>query len=98
MRYDIKGEEGGVVIVLGCIFYFYVVFKYKDEVMRKLNDFYRIKGWIVKDYNKVYEVDKDWFNKEVKKIEKEDVKEGKKRKVVIFIYYSLMMDWRVNDV
>ncbi|KAK4654951.1 hypothetical protein QC762_406010 [Podospora pseudocomata] len=96
-RYDIKGEEGEVVTVLGCTLHSYVASKYKDEVTRKLNDFYRIKGWTVKDHNKAHEADKDWLNKEVKKIEKEDAKEGKKRKVVIFTHHSPTTDRRAND-
>ncbi|KAK0673192.1 hypothetical protein QBC41DRAFT_312291 [Cercophora samala] len=97
-RYDIKGDdEGEEVTVLGCTLHSFVADEYKEVVTRRLNDFYRIKGWTVEDHNRAHEADKQWLNKQVERIEQEDGDGERKRKVVVFTHHSPTADRRAND-
>ncbi|KAK4173189.1 Metallo-dependent phosphatase-like protein [Triangularia setosa] len=95
-RYDIKGDEGEEVTVLGCTLHSFVADEYKEVVTRRLNDFYRIRGWSVEDHNRVHDEDKKWLNKQMEDIEQEGTDVGSKRRVVIFTHHSPTVDRRAN--
>ncbi|GAB1315610.1 Calcineurin-like phosphoesterase domain-containing protein [Madurella fahalii] len=93
-RYDIDGEGGDKVAVLGCTLFSRIREGQEMEVVGYgLNDFHVIAGWTAAEHSRQHAEDVRWLNERVAEVEAE----GKGRKVVIFTHHSPSDDVRATD-
>ncbi|KAK3899335.1 hypothetical protein C8A05DRAFT_37057 [Staphylotrichum tortipilum] len=93
--YRLPPEGGKRMVVLGCSLFSRVAKEDAMAVEMGLNDFYKTRGWDVKQHNAAHERDLGWLNERVGELEQEE--DGGEVRVVVLTHWMPTRDERATE-